>query len=395
MSASNVARHRETLCAECGGVTDGGRYCDVCLPKNQTEQEEAYDREHPLAIESDADEKVNCPVQGCWKEIRNTGSGRTQLRRNLYNHLRMHKFENSRGPIELLNAVLPARPGADLDEAMEEWDAQLSSIGKAVMDANNGEGPAGTEAVQGAADDQARSPSKDKLQSIAAIREYLGAHDDSYSVARLKKLAHELCPGRQPGRVISLMRQMRIIEQDPAKHYVSYRLASDKGAQGLTSDAGHTETSKERTVTCACGKVLCAKSPKSKLTTLVASHLQTKRHEELTDEERLELAKKILPGHSRLRIGGKKGKARTPQRAAEKVVAVEKSAPAAPVVHSSAVDGTQLFFYDNTDGTSVKLPLGGLTDILRELVSGQKCRVLITKQDRMTRAVIEIPEEQI
>ena len=70
MSASNVARHRETLCAECGEETDGGRYCDVCLPKNQTEQEEAYDREHPIG--TSGPESVVCPKSDCLRELHST-----------------------------------------------------------------------------------------------------------------------------------------------------------------------------------------------------------------------------------------------------------------------------------------------------------------------------------
>ncbi len=105
----------------------------------------------------------------------------------------------------------------------------------------------------------------------------------------------------------------------------------------------------------------------------------------MSEAERVALCKQLLPG---LRWLG-------PVTGSERV---EKERPETEKVSAHAqapLSETQLFLYDNTNGSSVKLPLGGLTDIIRELISGQKCRVLITKQDRMLRAVIEIPEEQL
>ena len=390
MIANNVVRHRETFCAECGGVTDGGRYCDVCLPKNQTEQEEAYDAEHPMGTHGQ--ETVVCPKPDCLRELHS--NTRKRLRASLYNHLattHLNEYASKR-EISLAAEALVPTGGSNLQEAAAGWDEQLEDIKRTMMaglqegngrmkkDGNGGalvpkqEKMASTDCpVPGCGN---KSFGSDMPHLKASLDAHLrGKHGSMDSKARLA-LTNKALPG----------------VPWPRKKQKS-SVAADTKAQDLSADAGYTETSKDRTVTCTCGRKLRAKSQKSKLTTLVASHLQTKRHEELTDEERLELAKKILPGHSRLRIGGKKAKARAPQQDVEKVVTTEN--PGAARVPAPAPVESQLFFYDNTDGASVKLPLGGVKQVLSDLVAEQKCRVSVTKLDKMIRAVIEIPEGQI
>ena len=389
MIANNVVRHRETFCAECGGVTDGGRYCDVCLPKNQTEQEEAYDAEHPMGTHGQ--ETVVCPKSDCLRELHN--NTRKGLRASLYNHLsttHLNEYSSKR-EISLAAEALVPTGGSDLAEAAAEWDEKLDEIRKSLI--------AGIQEGNGKMMKEEKGvavvPQQDRMVSTGCPVPGCGRMSFGSDKPHLKASLDAHLRSRH-GEMDSKARLALTNKALPGVPWPRKKQESsgesDKRAQDLKTDVGQQEKSAERVVVCTCGRELRAKSPKSKLTTLVASHLQTKKHEELTDEERLELARKILPGHSRLRIGGKKRRAMDPQNAVEK--AVTRDRPYAARVPAPVSSETQLFLYDNTNGSSVKLPLGGLTDILRELVSGQKCRVLITKQAKMLRAVIEIPEEQ-
>ncbi len=389
MIANNVARHKETFCVECNSKTDGGAYCDDCLPENQTEQEEAYDREHPM--EYSESETVVCPKSDCLKELHN--NTRKGLRQSLYNHLTAaHSNEYaSKRDISLAAEALVPTGGSNLVEAAAGWDEQLDDIRKTmVAGIQEGNGRMKKEGNSGAVVPQQErmastgcpvpgcgkvSFGSDRPHLKASLDAHLRSkHSDMDSKARLA-LTNKALPG----------------VPWPRKKEKSSD-TSDKKVQVLTTDVGQ-EKKTERVVVCSCGRELRARSPKSKLDTLVTAHLQTKRHAALTQEEKIELARKMCPEHNLFSIGGTKRKVPAPQKAAEKVIMKEKTeaarAPPAPALE------TQLFYFDGTNGTSVKLPIGGLKQILSDLVAEQKCKISVVQQGNMLRAVIEIPEEEI
>ena len=385
MSASNVARRRETLCVECGEETDGGRYCDVCLPKNQTEQEEAYDREHPIG--TFRQETVICPKSECLKELHNnTPRG---LRQSLYNHLsttHLNEYSSKR-EISLAAEALVPTGGTDLAEAAAEWDEKLDEIRKSLIVGIQ----EGNERMKKDGNGEGVVPRQDSMVSVSCPVDGCGKVSHGSDMPRLKASLDAHMRGKHgemssKGRLALTNMALPGVPWPRKKDKSSG--ASDKQGQDLTADVRQQEKEniKPETVQCPCGATLTKSSPKTKLRNLVASHVKgSVKHRGMSEVERIALCKQLLPG---LRWLGPVTGAERVQKEQPQMEKVSAHTPA-------AFSETQLFLYDNTNGASVKLPLGGLTDILRELVSGQKCRVLITKQDKMTRAVIEIPEEQI
>ena len=141
MIASNVARSREANCVECGAKIDGGRYCDACLPANQTELEEQFDREHPVAsggpVDADDDagskklDHVVCPK--CNREVRPKNAD-DKIRAALYSHFysqHLRSFGTRRDMLQLLDELAPSDSPELPDDA--EWEHALKDIGKAIL----------------------------------------------------------------------------------------------------------------------------------------------------------------------------------------------------------------------------------------------------------------------
>ena len=233
MIASNVAKSREASCVECGTKIDGGRYCDACLPANQTELEEQFDREHPVSsggpLDADDDAKseeldfVTCPK--CDREVRPKNADE-KIRQALYNHLyRLHSSSlSTREMLIMLDELTPSDSPELPSDA--EWERSLEDIEKSLTHDTNESAPQQVNSEDEHTSAAAKQPSSDKQESMRRVATVMRLQGESKTVRQLKRIIREECPGRQPGRIITLMLQSGMIEQDPAVGYRCYRVAT-------------------------------------------------------------------------------------------------------------------------------------------------------------------------
>lgn len=410
MIASNVARSREANCVECGTKIDGGRYCDACLPANQTELEEQFDREHPVA---------------------------------------------SGGPV-------------DADDA--EWERSLEDIEKSLTHDRKESAPQHVNSEDEHTAAAEKQPSSDKQESMRRVATVMRLQGESQTVRQLKRIIREECPGRQPGRIITLMLQSGMIEQDPAVGYRCYRVAAvdperhaaqvaaraselptvgcpvagcswvsspgepsrlkqklndhlavntahaglsrkeriamlNKGFPGVpwpksasskkqTAARESMQPAQERIIRCPCGSVMNARSPKTQLDTLVSVHVESRLHESLNQMQKYELKKKLLPSH---RWEAPECYSQSEEESKTTPISVHQA-----VQHTSLADAPvpaatshkTLLLLDGTNGFSFAGSGAFLERTLKPFLESRALRVEITDTGELLRMTMEMRKEE-
>ena len=319
MISNNVARHKESFCVECNAKTDGGRYCDSCLPPNQTELEEQADR-------GTATRAVPCPR--CHAELSPRDEDDT-LRRAVYRHLAKHRaqFSNHREMLALLDQLAPDN-APDLEQESVKWDGQLADIGKEIV----------RQSQEGAAEKESTEPA----ERIATTASSEGSKEPTVPCpfpgcawvsspgepSRLKQRLNDHLNTNVLHR--SLSREERLMHVNQVFPGVSWPRTAVDRKQEATGES--RQPAQERAIRCPCGSVLTARSPKTKLETLVSVHVDGHFHKNLNQAQKHELKTKLMPSH-RWRVpegyGASKGESRsTPD-------AVHRASPAAARVPAS------------------------------------------------------------
>ncbi len=491
MIASNVAKSREASCVECGVKIDGGRYCDACLPANQTELEEQFDREHPVAsggaVDADDDARseemdfVTCPK--CNREVRPKNADE-KIRKGLYKHLySLHSGSlSTREMLNMLDELTPSDSSGLPDDA--EWERSLEDIEKSLTHDRKESAP-----QQGNSEDEhmaaaEKQPSSDKQESMRRVATVMRLQGESQTVRQLKRIIREECPGRQPGRIITLMLQSGMIEQDPAVGYRCYRVAAvdperhaaqvaaraseqrtvhcplagcswmsspgepsilkrrlsdhlfaNKAHVSLSSEeriahlnrefpgvswpkskSGKRQTAvneseqrvQERVITCPCGSVMTASSPKTKLDVLVRVHVKSGLHKSLNEMQRYELMVKMLPSHKwKVPLGyvtWSKESGSTPisvhqavhqdQPAAAISPAPQAMGASSPLSAHQASSHKTLLLLDGTNGFSFAGSGAFLERTLKPFLESRALRVEITDTGELLRMTMEMRKEE-
>ena len=425
MIASNVARSREANCVECGTKIDGGRYCDACLPANQTELEEQFDREHPVAsggpVGADDDARseeldfVTCPK--CNREVRPKNADE-KIRKALYKHLYgLHSGSlSTREMLIMLDELTPSDSPGLPDDA--EWKRSLEDIEKSLT--HNGKESA---PQQGNSEDEytaaaEKQPSSDKQESMRRVATVMRLQGESKAVRQLKRIIREECPGRQPGRIITLMLQSGMIEQDPAVGYRCYRVAAVDPERHAAQVAARA--SELPTVGCPVAGCSWVSSPgePSRLKQKLNDHLATNTaHAGLSRKERITMLNQGFPGvpWPKSASSKKQTAARESMRPAQEriirsestPIGVHQASPAtAPVAASSTVEASSplsahqasphktLLLLDGTNGFSFAGCGAFLERTLKPFLESRALRVEITDTGELLRMTMEMRKEE-
>ena len=429
MIAGNVARSREANCVECGTKIDGGRYCDACLPANQTELEEQFDREHPVAsggpVDADDDARseeldfVTCPK--CNREVRPRNAD-DKIRKALYKHLYgLHSGSlSTREMLIMLDELTPSDSPGLPDDA--EWKRSLEDIEKSLTHDRNESAPQQVNSEDEHTSAAEKQPSSDKQESMRRVATVMRLQGESKTVRQLKRIIREECPGRQPGRIITLMLQSGMIEQDPAVGYRCYRVAAVDPERHAAQVAARA--SELPTVGCPVAGCSWVSSPgePSRLKQKLNDHLATNTaHAGLSRKERITMLNKGFPGvpWPKSASSEKQTAAReSMQPAQERIIrsestpisvhqAVHQDQPAAAISPAPQTMGSSgplsahqvsphktLLLLDGTNGFSFAGCGAFLGRTLKPFLESRALRVEITDTGELLRMTMEMRKEE-
>lgn len=393
MISNNIARHRETFCAECGGKTGGGRLCDDCLPPNQSELEEQFDREHPIAAGAPADgdddvqsteqDYVVCPK--CNKELR-PENAHQKIRAALYKHLyRRHlaNFDSRRDLLSILDELAPG-DSPELTEDDAAWEASLASMGKEIVQQSQ-QGAAEIES-EPAAEVAAQATGQRTVRCPLSGCSWVSSPGEPSILKR--KLSDHLFANKAH---LSLSSEERIAHLNREFTGVSWSKSKNSKKQAATKE--NNSPSQERVITCPCGSVMSAKSPKTKLDVLVRAHVKSGLHKGINEMQRYELTVKMLPSHKwKVPLGyvtWRKESGSTPisvHQAVQQMSPAEAPAPA-------ATSHKTLLLLDGTNGFSFAGCGAFLERTMKPFLESRALRVEITDTGPSLRMTMEMRKE--
>lgn len=403
MISNNIARHRETFCAECGGKTGGGRLCDDCLPPNQSELEEQFDREHPIAADAPADadndaqsteqDYVVCPK--CNKEVR-PENAHQKIRTAFYNHLYRRHVTNWDSRRDFLNLLDELTPGdsPELTEDDAAWEASLASMGKEIV----------RQSQQGAAEKESEPATEVTAQSSewriveCPIPGCSWKSSLEKETGRLKQKLHAHLNIKQAHKNLS-----------PEERLANVKLAIPETLHIGKSDSATADKQdyQERILKCPCGSMMTASSPRTKLDTLVSVHVDGGKHRNLSQSQRYELKKKLLPDHRwRVPEGYEASKEESGSTPISVHQAVQQPPPAAaPVAASSTVEASSpltthqasphktLLLLDGTNGFSFAGCGAFLERMMKPFLESRVLKVEIVDTGPSLRMTMEMRKE--
>lgn len=372
MISNNIARHKESFCVDCGGKTDGGRYCDSCLPPNQTELEEQAD--HAATTEA-----VQCPK--CHAELSPRDDDDT-LRRAVYRHLAKHRgqFINHKEMLGVLDGLAPDNAAAP------EKDIEMEAVPQSQQgEAEKESEPATEVAAQSSEWRIVECPIpgcswKSSLEKeTGRLKQKLHAH------LNIKRAHKNLSPEERLANVkLAIPETLHIGKSDSAM--------ADK------------QDYQKRILKCPCGSVMTASSPKTKLDTLVSVHVDGGKHRNLSQSQRYELKKKLLPDH-RWRVP--EGYEASKEESESTPISVHQASPAAaPVPALSTVKASSplsaqqasshktLLLLDGTNGFSFAGCGAFLERTMKPFLESRVLRVEITDTGADLKLTMEMRKEE-